>query len=268
MADQGLAREKFAALVEGRQDELPLDECCAWLAAEERPELVPQNVIDDLDLIAAGVRAGATPVESVARLNQQLFSALGFKGDADDYHRPRNSLIDQVLERRTGIPILLCIVYMEVARRIGVDIDPIGFPGHFLIAPTDAKPRFYVDPFNSGRILNTEDLKRRLEKMGAPPRSDPFLRTVTDRYILIRVCNNLKGAYLKEQNVLGGLRATERLLLLSEDLVEERRDRGLMLAHLGRNPEAIVDLQIYLDLRPNAPDRAKIEEKIGDLASS
>lgn len=265
MATAVAAREAFAELVAGRGDDLPLDECCAWLAAEERPELVVQNVLDDLDLIAGGVRAGATDVESVARLNQHLFHALGFKGDSEDYHAPRNSLIDQVLARRIGIPILLCILYMEVARRIDVEIAPIGFPGHFLVAPADAKPRFYIDPFNAGRILKTDDLKRRLEKMGAPPRSAPFLRSVTDRYILIRVCNNLKGAFLKLQDVQGGLRATERLLLLSEDLVEERRDRGLMLAHLGRNEEAVHDLEMYLDVRPNAPDRARIEEKIGEL---
>ena len=260
-----LARARFAELVDGRSDDLPVDLCCAWLAAEERPGLKATTVIDDLDLLADGVRAGATVVESVARLNQHLFSALGFKGDHESYEDPQNSLIDHVLARRRGIPILLCIVYMEVARRIEVEVDPIGFPGHFLISPSGAKPRFFIDPFNGGRILNRDALFERLKKMGAPPHSERFLRSVSDRYILIRVCNNLKGAYLKRQDVLGGLRATERLLLLSEDLVEERRDRGLMLAHLGRTEEAAVDLRLYLDLRPNAPDRARIEEKLGEL---
>jgi regulator of sirC expression with transglutaminase-like and TPR domain len=266
VAEPRIARERFAQLVEGRSDTLPLDSCCAWLAAEERPELDPQGVVEALDRLSSGVRAGTTAVESVARLNLLLFTTEGFSGDEEDYQHPRNSLIDQVLSRRLGIPILLCVIYMEVARRIGVTIEPIGFPGHFLIAPEASDPRFYVDPFNGGRILKTEALLDRLEKMGAQRRADPYLRTVSDRYILIRICNNLKGAFLRRQDVEGGLRATERLLLLSEDLVEERRDRGLMLAHLGRPAEAVQDLERYLDLRPNAPDRARVEARIGELS--
>jgi len=266
MAEPRVARARFAALVEGRGGDLPLDACCAWLAAEECETVVPQEIYDALDRLAVGVRAGATAAESVARLNVHLFTSEGFHGDVADYQHPRNSLIDQVLARRAGIPILLCVIYMEVARRVGVEIDPIGFPGHFLVAPRDGDPRFYVDPFNGGRILKTDALLDRLEKMGAPRCADPYLRTVTGRYILIRICNNLKGAFLRRQDVPGGLRATERLLLLSEDLVEERRDRGLMLAHLGRNAEAVADLERYLDLRPNAPDRARIEERIGELS--
>ena len=266
MAESRIARARFAQLVDGRGDALPLDACCAWLAAEERSEVEPQKIFDTLDRLASGVRAGRTAVESVARLNLLLFTTEGFSGDVDDYQHPRNSLIDQVLAHRKGIPILLCVVYMEVARRIGVSIEPIGFPGHFLIAPEASDPRFYVDPFNGGRVLKTEVLLDRLEKMGAPRRADPYLRTVTDRYILIRICNNLKGAYLRRQDVEGGLRATERLLLLSEDLTEERRDRGLMLAHLGRHAEAVRDLEHYLDLRPNAPDRSRVEARIGELS--
>ena len=127
----------------------------------------------------------------------------------------------------------------------------------------DADPPFFLDPFNGCRVLRRGDLVQRLQRMapgGAPRDPDRFFRPVPNRYILVRVCNNLKGTHLRTGEVEGVLRAVERLLLLDDSLIEERRDRGLILHHLGRLDEAVPDLERYLEGRPDAPDQARIQE--------
>lgn len=261
-------RSRYAALFETSSP--PLDEACALIAAEETEGVDPLDLIAKLDVFAEGLwvppEAGLS--EKVARLNHHLFTELGFTGDREDYGSVRNSLLDQVLERRLGLPILLCVVAMEIGRRAGVPLDGIGFPGHFLVSPTDAEPRFWIDPFNAGRILTRDALLERLERMagGRPmPSPDRFLGPVPDAFVVLRVNNNLKGAHLRAGDIEGALRAVERLLIIDDTLASEQRDRGLMLHHLSRFDEAAEQLSLYLERWPSAPDREKIEEILKDL---
>lgn len=274
MAAAGLSpRDRFAAAV--ADDDPPLDVACAWLAAEEDPSVDGDDLLAQLDVIAEGlwVPPESAAVEQIARLNHHLFTTWGFDGARDDYHTPSSSFLSDVIERRRGVPILLSIVMIEVARRTGIALDGVGFPGHFLVAPTKAEPRFWVDPFNTGRILTRAQLTERLTRMAGGDLArlgnvDRYLRAVPNRYTLIRVNNNLKGAWLRQEDVGGALRAVERLLLLDDDLLDERRDRGLMLAHLGRPADAVVDLELYLERWPDAPDRERIEATIVELRSA
>lgn len=267
------ARARFEALCDPSETEFPLDQACAWIAAEDNPEVDAEDLIVRLDVLAEGlwIPEGVSVAEKVARLNHHLFHTLGFDGDREDYGEPKNSLLDQVLERRRGLPILLCAVAMEVGRRAGLALEGVGFPGHFLVSPMASDPRFFVDPFNGGRILVRDALIEKLEAMASQAGGrlgdpEPFLRAVPNRYVVLRMCNNLKGAYLRADDVGGALRAVERLLLIDDNLHEERRDRGMMLHHLGRDVEAVHELRTYLARWPGAPDRKRVETLIEQLS--
>jgi len=263
------ARERFAELCQ--QDPPPLDQACAWLAADEHPGVDPDDLLAQLDVLAEGlwVPDDASSAECAARLTYHFAQQWGFDGDHEDYEAPENSCLDTVLARRRGLPILLSIVLMEVSRRADIRVDGIGFPGHFLVALHDADPPFFLDPFNGCRVLRRADLVQRLQRMapgGVPGDPDRFFRPVPNRYILVRVCNNLKGTHLRAGEVEGVLRSVERLLLLDEGLIEERRDRGLILHHLGRLDEAVPELETYLEARPDAPDQARIQEILDQIS--
>ncbi|MEZ4319635.1 MAG: transglutaminase-like domain-containing protein [Myxococcota bacterium] len=251
---------------------MDLDAAVAAIAAEEAPgEADADAMLAGLDALARGVRMppDPAPTEAIARLNLHLFEREGFKGDVDDYENPRNSLLHTVLERRRGLPILLSVVYIEVARRCGVTIDPVGFPGHFLVAPADAEPEFFVDPFNQGRVLTTEALTERMTRMmgsrPSPQEVSAAVRRVNPTYVLVRINNNLKGAMLKSDDIPGACRAVRRMLALAPHLPSERRDLALMTAHQGDPRAAADELRAYLDAHPEAPGHEVLLELVTRL---
>jgi regulator of sirC expression with transglutaminase-like and TPR domain len=272
------ARAEFEALFR-TSEEPPLDRACALVAVEEGATATVEELLGTLDGFAAevglpsvgiddGVELAVPLALSVARLHHVLFEVHGFTGDPVEYDRPENSLLDHVLASGRGLPILLSVVYLEVARRCGIPAAGVGFPGHFLVNPgTD--PPIWVDPFHRGRILPRPALEARLTEIdrAVPSRDrvEAALAPVGPRYLLARIENNLKGSRLRRGDVVGALRATERLLVAAPELVEELRDRGLMRAHLGRIDAAIEDLRRYLLRRPDAPDRERIETRLAEL---
>ncbi len=258
------ARAAFAALVRVDGDDLDLAQAAALVAAEEQPGVDAAEVVGALDGLATGlfIPPDDDIVVKVARLNHHLFETLGFRGDEDDYHAPDNSLLDRVIQRRRGLPILLSLVAMEVGRRVGVPLDGIGFPGHFLVRPRGADPAFYVDAFAGGRILREELLTVRLPEGG-----DAALDAVTDRQLLLRLNRNLKQSYLQRRDVAGVLRACERLLLLDPTLLGERRDRALLLGQLGRLDAAITELTAYLDHIPDGREAQALRQHLAKLIS-
>ena len=256
------------SLIAQHGSDVPLDVAAALMAAEEQGLVPsPEHVLAELDSIAAGarVRSSAPVVEAVARINHRLFHELGFQGDAEEYDAPENSFLDRVLARRRGLPILLSLLYIEVARRVGVPIVGGGFPSHYLVKPTEAD--FYIDPFHQGQILRPDQLRAWLQRLyrGGPPSEAVWLQataTNTNRDILARMNRNLKFSYLRRDELQGAVRASERLLTLMPDVAEERRDLGRMLLALGRIDDGLGELAHYLALRPTASDAWQITQEL------
>ena len=262
-------------MLSGPPSTLELDRACLLIAAEEYPELSIDRYLGELDRLADRVReridVDAGPEEGVRRLRQVLAVEEGFEGNRDEYYDPRNSYLNDVLERRTGIPITLSVLYMEVARRVGLGLEGIGFPGHFLVGCLQPGGPV-VNPFNGGRALEETDLRDLLEslfgnQLGYSP---GLLPTVGPNQLLFRLLNNLKGIYLRLDDLERALAAVERMTLVAPDALYERRDRGMLLARLGRPLEALRELAGFRILFPEDKGNEEVDALIvqlrGDLA--
>lgn len=255
-----------------------LDRLTAEIAVEEaaaRGETLSVSaLLDGFDRLARGVRMPPRfdLPEAIARLNLHLFQTEGFGPAGDDYGAPASSLLDQVFARRRGLPILLSVVYLEVARRVGVELDGVGFPGHFLVASRDHEPRFFLDPYHQGRILDRARLRSQLDRLRRRPIGEPefeqALRPVGAAHIRIRMNNNLKGAHLRADDLEGAIRASVRMLAVAPHLQGEQRELALMRLHQGRREEAVGGLETYLAAWPTAPERADLEALLEDLRAS
>jgi regulator of sirC expression with transglutaminase-like and TPR domain len=192
----------------------------------------------------------------VDALNRYLFNELGFSGNREQYEDPRNSCLNEVLDRRTGIPITLSLVYIEVARRAGIRAEGVNFPGHFLVRvlqdlhTDDPGDGLIVDPFHGGAILNEHECRVLLHRhMGEEAAWGPeLLARATRRQILVRMLLNLKRLYVKWRSFPQARIITDLLLALSPSAVTELRDRGLLAYHMNDFPAALRDLEEYLKL--------------------
>jgi regulator of sirC expression with transglutaminase-like and TPR domain len=228
--------------------------------------------LDDL-AEAAGERVpeDAPIAERIAAFHRFLFVDEGFAGNVHDYEDPRNSFLDQVMERGLGIPIALSVLYVELARRIDLPASGIGFPGHFIVKVGSGSEAKLVDPFASGALLDTEELDQRLAALygggiltvGAYP---ALLRPATHREILVRMLRNLKSVYRHRDQVREALTAISAILTLAPDLPDEVRDRGLLYRELGYAPAALEDLRRFVRLSDDAEQIAAIGPLIEELA--
>jgi regulator of sirC expression with transglutaminase-like and TPR domain len=261
-------RRQFAAEVSRPEGEVDLGRAALLLGAEEEPRRVDVGRclarLDEMgeEARARAVRPGGSRVEA---LNSYLFEELGFVGNESDYYDPRNSMLHQVLGRRTGIPITLSVVYVEVGRRAGLRVEGVGLPGHFVVRAFEGEgdEGVLVDPFNR-RATDAEECQSRIDLIydGRIELGEEHLRAVGKLSILARMLGNLKAVYVRAAHLRRALAAVERLLLLAPHDLEERRDRGMLLAQLGRLPEAIADTQTYLNLSPDAPDADAVREQL------
>ncbi|MCA1565039.1 MAG: transglutaminase-like domain-containing protein [Acidobacteria bacterium] len=264
------ARRRFAQLVAQPEASIELAHAALLVAAEERPGLEVEHYRARLYELGLGARAAiaqAGEASAVVALNKFLFEESGFVGNHSDYYDPRNSLLSDVLDRRTGIPITLSVVYMEVGRRAGLRVEGIGLPGHFIVrAEASDEAPVLVDPFN-GKIVDADDCQERLDTIygGQAPLADAHLQPVTTREILARLLRNLKGIYAQAGLYRRALSVIERILLVAPGALEERRDRGALLAQLGRYSEAVVDVQAYLKGARNPPDAERVTEQLKQM---
>lgn len=264
------ARRRFARLLAQPDAAVELAHAALLVAAEERPGLDVEHYrarLYELGLTARERLARDAESNPVVALNKFIFEELGFAGNQTDYYDPRNSLLSDVLDRRRGIPITLSVVYMEIGRRAGVSVEGIGLPGHFIVRAQGTQGEaMLVDPFN-GKIVDAEDCQERLDAIygGQAPLKDVHLRPVSTREILARLMRNLKGIYAQAGLYRRALSIIERILLVAPDAVEERRDRGALLAQLGRYSEAITDVQAYLKRAANAPDAERVREQLKQM---
>lgn len=266
--------QRFAALAGGPGD---LAAACLAIAQDEYPDLDVAASLAELDAMAATVRsrlaADAFAEQRVAALNHHLFAELGFRGNADAYYDPRNSYLNEVLARRTGIPITLSILYMEVGRRIGLDLQGVSFPGHFLVKLRVRRGDLVLDPFAAGAPRGPGELRERLRDILPGRIADeadltPYLAATPPRLILARVLRNLKAIYLRTGDADRALAVMNRMLAVVPDAPEELRDRGTLYAQMGAFRAALEDLQGYLRRRPDAPDAGDLRARVVELAAA
>jgi len=261
--DFSLARQHLYQ--ELQQDEIDLLRAALCIAQQEYPDLDPEPYITRLDtwarVIADRLPPERYPLRIVKVIREYLCDELGFHGNTEQYYDPRNSYLNDVLDRRTGIPISLSLVYLELAKRVGFPMVGIGMPGHFLIRPDFEAAEIFVDVFNGGEILFPEDCQARLSEIyGQPIELRPeFLAPIEPRRFLVRLLMNLKGIYLSKRDIPRTLRTLETILMVWPEAIEERRDRGLLYFQQGRYVEARVDLEFYLQALPEAPDQRQIQ---------
>ncbi|MCB9764846.1 MAG: tetratricopeptide repeat protein [Alphaproteobacteria bacterium] len=266
-------RDRLAELVATCGDTLPPDLGCALIAADEQGLSADHADATLAALDALGERlhlpARCSPYEAIARLNHFLFTDQGFTGDIETFDDPQNSYLDCVLTRRRGLPILLSVLYISLARRKGFAIDGVGFPGHFLVSPAGVEPRFFVDPFHSGQVLPEEGMRRELVStvgdLASPRQIDGFLKPTPPRLILVRVMKNLQLSHVRRSAYGRALQAIDRLLILGPEFHDERRRRGLLLDWLERTDEAIAAYEDYLTHVPDAPDADRVRASIHRL---
>jgi regulator of sirC expression with transglutaminase-like and TPR domain len=273
MVDPRNGRKAFAALLALPDDAIDLGHASLLIAREEYPDLDVGRYLARLDEIAAAIgrrlKGGEGARSQIAHLNRLLFDEMGFRGNREEYDDPRNSFLNDVLDRRMGIPISLSTVYLEVGRRIGCPLAGVAFPGHFLVRCHGAEPvpDIFIDPFNRGRLLTEEECRERILEMykGQLEYRPEFLRRAKNKEILERMINNLKGAYQRQRNFHMSLKIQQLLLCIAPDRPEEIRDRGLIHYRLALIAEAVEDLDRYLTLAPQAPDAPQMRLRLEEL---
>jgi regulator of sirC expression with transglutaminase-like and TPR domain len=258
-------------LLVGESEEVPLDVAALQLASIEYPNESPEPFLLLLDSHAREIEERLrddTPGELfIQTLNEYLFAELGFRGNSDDYYNPANSCLNEVLTTRTGIPITLSLVYMEISRRLDRTVLGIGLPGHFIVQYYDDVFTAFVDPFNRGRILfDVECYALAREVTGVDISRNPdVLRPVSKRHIVIRMLNNLRAAYFRRQNPAKAVEVLNLLIEAMPDSPEEYKQRGVCYARQQQFKSARRDLEAYLRLAPDAPDRDQIETQLARI---
>lgn len=260
-------RRRYAALVTRPDEEIELERAAATIALIAYPELAVDPVIARIQELAervlSHVGAAGDPQARRAALERVLFAELELRGNDADYYDPRNSFLNDVLERRLGIPITLSVLYISVGRRAGLEIEGVGFPGHFLARiHLGAGASILVDPFAQGRDVSDRDLSALLSHiagrdMPVPPE---YLVRSSTRDVLARMLGNLRGIYASRGDAMKTLEVMEWLVLTQPDDPALRRDRGLLYYRLGALEAAASDLRAYLLAVPGAEDRGAIEQ--------
>ena len=263
----------FEALVSKPDEALDIARIALALAMDAYPGLDAGTYLAWLDTTAEAIADAADlrmPLpERLAMLDRQLFEVEGFRGNRDDYFDPRNSFLNDVIERRTGIPITLSVVYLEVGWRLGLPLVPVSFPAHFLVASTGSR-RVFIDPFNRGARVPPAELVVRLApitgsveqaRQSLPKATAPASR----RAVAMRILRNLKGIYERQGDLERLLVVSNRMVALDPEDATARRERGHVLARLECYRAACHDYLHYLRLAPFAGDAADIRERVDRL---
>lgn len=274
MSEISAARRRFRALLRSPESPIDLTEATLCIAWEDQGTIDLPGVHRELRTIAETARdriAGAhDPATIVAALNDYLFDELGFHGNPVTFNEPSGSFIDQALRSRTGLPITLSVIYLDLARRLNLPIVGMAMPEHFMVRYIDPAGDIFIDPFRQGRLWTLKDCKAHLWKFYAR-RYVEVLPTVleppTERMILARMLTNLKQIYTRRAEIEAVLACIDRLQLINPDDADQLRDRGLMYARLGQFHRALVELDRYARTADDPPDRGIVEQYARNLAA-
>ncbi len=268
MSDKLTRVQRLLDALKNERSDIPLDIASLELASIEFPGLDFEAALFRLHNIAEQIKSqltgNATPLEFITGLNELLFDTLQFRGNDEDYYDPRNSCLNSVLSRRVGIPITLSIIYMEVSRRLGRPVYGVGLPGHFIVAYDDGNSCYWIDPFHAGRLLSFDDCSALVkETSGVDLRANPaVLAPVHKRQILVRMLSNLKAIYLRGQAFDKARQVLDLLIEAMPEYAEEYRHRGLIHLRQMNHRAAKSDLETYLRLESDAPEREQVQKQL------
>ena len=267
MTQQPDARRQFTDIMAGPDDQVDLAQAALLMACEEYPDLDVPRYLRRVDGLARAVVERLDddrgPLSAVRALNGLLFDEEGFRGNLEDYYDPRNSFLNDVLDRRTGIPITLSTLYIEVGRRAGLPVEGVGLPGHFVVRVSGT----LVDPFHGGAVLSEQDCQKRLDRIyGGRLRLDETMLAACERKaILARTLLNLKAIYTKAGDFIRALNAVELLLRVDPGALEEMRDRGMLHAALDCYALAAGELEEYLEKAGHATGNELVRQQAAEL---
>ena len=264
-------------------DDLHIDlaHACLLIAQDAYPDLPVERYLGDIERMAIRLRGRmpqtSAPEERVAALNQFLFEDLGFRGNTEEYYDPRNSYLNDVMDRKIGIPISLSILYMAVGRRVGLPLEGISFPGHFLVRLRLRQGVLVLDPFAGGAPQSEAELRERLQRVIPPgatenvPLSElpihQFIDSATNRQILARVLRNLKMIYRETDKPERMLEVLNRMLLVAPDSTADLRERGIVYQRLECYRAALKDLSDYVEREPDAPDLEDVRTRLVEVSA-
>ena len=263
-------REQFQDFAAGPDANLDVATGALLITGEDSHAVDIEQTLAAFEQLADAVRpqlqGAGSDHDLVARLNRALFEEQQFRGNREDYYDPRNSYLDVVVERRLGIPITLSIVYVEVARRLGIDAHGVGFPGHFLTRVNGDQDAVFVDAFG-GQTLSRADCERQLQSQFGPRAelAPELLAPTEPRQILTRVLSNLKQIYAQRGQVETAIACCDRALLLLPDNPTELRDRGLLYRSIECFGPAADDLERFLTLAPPGAETQPLSALVREL---
>ncbi|HYO92359.1 MAG TPA: tetratricopeptide repeat protein [Pyrinomonadaceae bacterium] len=266
------ARELLAEEAQKPAALMRLDRAALLIGAEDEAyrNVSVEQYLSQMDELAEEARSFISASQSgeTEAFNYFLIELKRFAGNQLDYYDPRNSFLNEVMDRRLGIPITLSVIYIEVGRRAGLEVEGIALPGHFIIRVREpgSRDELLVDPFH-GVMLTREDCQDRLDTVhdGRVILSDVIMRAATTPEILVRMLRNLKAVYTRANLYKQAIACMERIMLLTPDNADEHRDRGTLLMRLERFEEAAREMEFYLQTVPGAPDITDVREQLNNI---
>ena len=234
----------------------------------EYPDLNVEQYIKKINELGYELKRTApeskNPKLLISFLNEFMFQNNGFTSDEDDYFNPKNNFLNDVIDKKSGIPITLSILYTELAKHLGLELQIVGFPSHILVKMDE---EIILDPFNGGRLVDMEQLDEILDRNydGMVEFSPEFLDSITPEMVLIRMARNLKNSYSQSYAYQKALQCTDMVLAMEPDAPDEIRDKGILEERLGNSEEALKHLNQYLEMNPNGEDIDLILELIKSI---
>ena len=263
MRDPFARDEEFGRLIQGDGD-VDLVRINLEIARDAYPDLDQADILDRIESLAERVRDRCLPDGGphymIGQINWVMFVEEGFQGNVEDYFDPRNSYLNEVLDRKLGLPIALSLLYAEVAARAGLALGCVNLPMHFALRVMGREEPLFVDPFHEGRVLDLPDCERFLSGLsGRDVRlgAEEF-NTCDPSVTVARMLRNLKGVYLERKDFASALPVVRRLAALRRDDLLEQRDWGMVSLQADRPGEALDPLGRYVEARPQAPDAEAI----------
>ena len=245
-----------------------VEKCLKFAQILEYPELNVEEYIEKINQIGMSLKESISDVKNptylISMINEHLFENLGFMGDDDDYYNPKNNFLNEVIDKKSGLPITMSVLYVEVAKFVGLDLKIVGFPSHILVKYNE---EMILDPFYDGRLLDIDDLQEILDTNfdGQLEFQPEFLDEIKPEQILVRMTRNLKNSYIQSFVYDKALRCTNMVLAIEPESPEDIRDKGILEERMLNSETALRYLNKYLEINPNAEDVDFILELIRSI---